>query len=145
VPVLDSGARGATTTFVERGIGDVLLAWENEAFLAKKELGPDKVEIVVPSLSILAEPPVTVVDKVVDKRGTRKVAEAYLNYLYTPEGQEIAAKNYYRPTLDSVAKKYEAQFPKINLVKIDDVFGGWQKAQKTHFADGGTFDQIYQK
>jgi sulfate transport system substrate-binding protein len=145
VPVLDSGARGATTTFVERGIGDVLLAWENEAFLAKKELGPDKVDIIVPSLSILAEPPVTVVDKVVDKRGTRKVAEAYLNYLYTPEGQEIAAKNFYRPTLDSVAKKYEAQFPKINLVKIDDVFGGWQKAQKTHFADGGTFDQIYQK
>jgi sulfate/thiosulfate-binding protein len=145
VPVLDSGARGATTTFVERGIGDVLLAWENEAFLAKKELGPDKVDIIVPSLSILAEPPVTVVDKVVDKHGTRKVAEAYLNYLYTPEGQEIAAKNFYRPTLDSVAKKYEAQFPKINLVKIDDVFGGWQKAQKTHFADGGTFDQIYQK
>ena len=108
-------------------------------------MGQDKVEIIVPSLSILAEPPVTVVDKVVDKRGTRKVAEAYLNYLYTPEGQEIAAKNFYRPTLDSVAKKYEAQFPKINLVKIDDVFGGWQKAQKTHFADGGTFDQIYQK
>jgi sulfate/thiosulfate-binding protein len=145
VPVLDSGARGATTTFVERGIGDVLLAWENEAFLAKKELGPDKVDIIVPSLSILAEPPVTVVDKVVDKHGTRKVAEAYLIYLYTPKGQEIAAKNFYRPTLDSVAKKYEAQFPKINLVKIDDVFGGWQKAQKTHFADGGTFDQIYQK
>ena len=145
VPVLDTGARGSTTTFVERGIGDVLLAWENEAFLAKKELGPDKVDIIVPSLSILAEPPVTVVDKVVDKRGTRKVAEAYLNYLYTPEGQEIAAKNFYRPTLDSVAKKYAAQFPKVNLVTIDEVFGGWQKAQKTHFADGGTFDQIYQK
>ncbi len=145
VPVLDSGARGSTTTFVERGIGDVLLAWENEAFLALKELGPDKFEIVVPSLSILAEPPVTVVDKVVDKRGTRKVAEAYLQYLYSDEGQEIAAKNYYRPTLASVAKKYESQFPKITLVTIDDVFGGWQKAQKTHFSDGGVFDQIYQK
>ena len=142
-PVLDTGARGATTTFVERGIGDVLLAWENEAFLAKKELGPDKVEIVVPSLSILAEPPVTVVDKVANKHGTRAVAEAYLNYLYSEEGQEIAAKNYYRPTLESVAKKYESQFPKINLVKIDDVFGGWQAAQKKHFADGGIFDQIY--
>ncbi|OAJ70945.1 ABC transporter permease [Methylobacillus sp. MM3] len=143
VPVLDSGARGSTTTFVERGIGDVLLAWENEAFLAKKELGPDKVEIVVPSLSILAEPPVTVVDKVVDKRKTRKVAEAYLQYLYSEEGQEIAAKNYYRPTLESVAKKYEAQFPKVSLITIDDVFGGWAKAQKTHFSDGGVFDQIY--
>jgi sulfate/thiosulfate transport system substrate-binding protein len=145
VPVLDSGARGATTTFVERGIGDVLLAWENEAYLAKRELGPDKVDIIVPSLSILAEPPVTVVDKVVDKRGTRKVAEAYLNYLYSEEGQEIAAKNFYRPTLPAVAKKYESQFPKINLVTIDETFGGWQKAQKTHFADGGVFDQIYQK
>lgn len=143
VPVLDSGARGSTTTFVERGIGDVLLAWENEAFLAKKELGPDKVEIVVPSLSILAEPPVTVVDKVVDKRKTRKVAEGYLQYLYSEEGQEIAAKNYYRPTLESVAKKYEAQFPKVSLITIDDVFGGWAKAQKTHFSDGGVFDQIY--
>lgn len=145
VPVLDSGARGSTTTFVERGIGDVLLAWENEAFLAVKELGPDKFEIIVPTLSILAEPPVTVVDKVVDKHNTRPVAEAYLNYLYTAEGQEIAAKNYYRPTLESVAKKYEKQFPKVNLVKIDDVFGGWQKTQKAHFADGGFFDQIYQK
>ena len=145
VPVLDSGARGSTTTFVERGVGDVLLAWENEAFLAQKELGPDKFEIVVPSLSILAEPPVTVVDKVVNKRGTRKVAEAYLQYLYSEEGQEIAAKNYYRPTLASVAAKYEKQFPKINLIKIDDVFGGWTKAQTTHFADGGVFDQIYQK
>jgi sulfate/thiosulfate-binding protein len=142
VPVLDSGARGATTTFVERGIGDVLLAWENEAFLALKE-SPGKYEIVVPSLSILAEPPVTVVDKVVDKHKTRAVAEAYLNYLYSEEGQEIAARNFYRPTLDSVAKKYAAQFPKVNLVKIDDVFGGWQKAQKVHFADGGQFDQIY--
>ena len=145
VPVLDTGARGATTTFVERGIGDVLLAWENEALLAQKELGPDKFEIVVPSLSILAEPTVTVVDKVVDKRKTRAVATAYLDYLYSEEGQEIAAQNYYRPTLDSVAKKYESKFPKVNLVKIDEVFGGWQKAQKTHFADGGTFDEIYQK
>jgi sulfate/thiosulfate-binding protein len=143
VPVLDSGARGSTTTFVERGIGDVLLAWENEAFLAKKELGPDKVEIVVPSLSILAEPPVTIVDKVVDKRKTRAVAQAYLEYLYSEEGQEIAAKNYYRPTLASVAKKYEAQFPKVSLITIDEVFGGWTKAQKTHFSDGGVFDQIY--
>ncbi len=144
VPVLDTGARGATTTFVERGIGDVLLAWENEAFLAQKELGPDKFEIVVPSLSILAEPPVAVVDKVVDKRKTRAVATAYLEYLYTEEGQEIAAKNYYRPTLQSVAAKYEKFFPKVNLIKVDDVFGGWQKAQRTHFADGGTFDEIYQ-
>ena len=144
-PILDSGARGSTTTFVERGIGDVLLAWENEAFLAKKELGPDKVEIVVPSLSILAEPPVTVVDKYAKKHGTEKVAQAYLEYLYSEEGQEIAAKNYYRPTLDAVAKKYATQFPKVNLVKIDDVFGGWQKAQKTHFNDGGVFDEIIVK
>lgn len=144
VPVLDSGARGSTTTFVERGIGDVLLAWENEAFLAQKELGPDKVDIVVPSLSILAEPPVTLVDKVADKRKTRKVAEAYLQYLYSDEGQEIAAKNYYRPRSETVARKYEKQFPKVQLVTIDD-FGGWQKAQKAHFADGGVFDQIYQK
>ena len=145
VPVLDTGARGATTTFVERGIGDVLLAWENEAFLAQKELGVGKFEIVVPSLSILAEPPVTVVDKFAKKHGTEQVAKAYLEYLYTEEGQEIAAKNYYRPTLASVAKKYESQFPKVNLVKIDEEFGGWQKAQKTHFSDGGTFDQIYSK
>jgi sulfate/thiosulfate transport system substrate-binding protein len=145
VPVLDTGARGATTTFVERGIGDVLLAWENEAFLAQKELGPDKFEIVVPSLSILAEPTVTVVDKVVDKRKTRALATAYLEYLYSEEGQEIAAQNYYRPTLDAVTKKYESKFPKVNLVKIDEVFGGWQKAQKVHFADGGTFDEIYQR
>ena len=144
VPVLDSGARGSTTTFVQREIGDVLIAWENEAFLSLKELGPDKVQIVVPSQSILAEPPVSIVDKVVDKKGTRKVAEAYLEYLYTPEGQEIAARNYYRPRLDSVAKKYASTFPKIQLVTIDDLFGGWQKAQKTHFADGGVFDQIYQ-
>ena len=145
VPVLDTGARGSTTTFVERGIGDVLLAWENEAFLAQKELGVGKFEIVVPSLSILAEPPVTVVDKFAKKHGTEVVAKAYLDYLYTEEGQEIAAKNYYRPTLASVAKKYESQFPKVNLVKIDNDFGGWQVAQKKHFADGGTFDQIYQK
>jgi sulfate/thiosulfate-binding protein len=144
VPVLDSGARGSTTTFVQHEIGDVLIAWENEAFLSIKELGPEKVEIVVPPQSILAEPPVSIVDKVVDKKGTRKVAQAYLEYLYTPEGQEVAAKNYYRPRLDSVAKKYSSTFPKIKLVTIDDTFGGWQKAQKTHFADGGIFDQIYQ-
>jgi sulfate transport system substrate-binding protein len=144
VPVLDSGARGSTTTFVQRGIGDVLLAWENEAFLSIKELGPDKVEIVLPSLSILAEPPVAVVDKVVDKKGTRALAQAYLDYLYTPEGQEIAARNYYRPRLEAVVKKYASTFPKVNLITIDDVFGGWQKAQKTHFADGGVFDLIYQ-
>ncbi|HVK95341.1 MAG TPA: sulfate ABC transporter substrate-binding protein, partial [Noviherbaspirillum sp.] len=137
VPVLDSGARGSTTTFVERGIGDVLLAWENEALLAIKELGPDKFEIVAPPLSILAEPPVAVVDKVVDKRGTRKVAEAYLNYLYTDAGQELAAQNYYRPTSSAVAKKYAAQFPTVKLFTIDALFGGWAKAQKTHFSDGG--------
>jgi len=144
VPVLDSGARGSTTTFVQRGLGDVLLTWENEAFLAVKELGSGKVEIVVPSKSILAEPPVAVVDKVVDKRGTRAVAQAYLEYLYTPEGQEIAAKNYYRPRLEAVAKKYAAIFPKLPLVTVDELLGGWQKAQKAHFADGGIFDQIYQ-
>ena len=144
VPVLDSGARGSTVTFVERGIGDVLLAWENEALLAIKELGPDKVEIVAPSVSILAEPPVAIVDSVVDKRGTRKVAEAYLQYLYAEQGQEIAARNYYRPTLDKVAKKYNAQYPAIRLLTIEDVAGGWTKAQKAHFADGGIFDQIYQ-
>ena len=144
VPVLDSGARGSTTTFVERGIGDVLLAWENEAFLAVKELGPDKVEIVIPSVSILAEPPVAVVDKVVDKHGTRKVAEAYLNYLYSDAGQDIAAKNYYRPTSAAAIKKYAAQFPQISLFKITDVAGDWTKAQKEHFSDGGLFDQIYQ-
>ena len=145
VPVLDSGARGSTTTFVERGIGDVLISWENEAFLALKELGPDKFEIVIPSLSILAEPPVTVVDKVVDKRGTRAVAQAYLEYLYSPEGQDIAGQNYYRPIDPKVAAKYAKSFPKINLFKIDEVFGGWAKAQKTHFSDGGTFDKVYTK
>jgi len=143
VPVLDSGARGATVTFVERGIGDVLLAWENEAYLATKELGADKVDIVVPSLSILAEPPVSVVDKVVTKRGTRAVAEAYLNYLYSPAGQEIAARHFYRPRDPQIAAKYAAKFPKIPLLTIDEVFGGWSKAQATHFADGGTFDKIY--
>lgn len=144
VPVLDSGARGSTTTFAQREIGDVLIAWENEAFLSLKELGADKVEIVVPGQSILAEPPVSVVDKVVDKKGSRKVAQAYLEYLYTPEGQEIVAKNFYRPRNEAVAKKYAATFPQLKLVTIDEVFGGWQKAQKTHFADGGVFDQIYQ-
>jgi sulfate transport system substrate-binding protein len=142
VKVLDSGARGSTTTFVERGIGDVLIAWENEAYLAVKELGPDKFEIVTPSLSILAEPPVSVVDKVVDKRGTRAVATAYLEYLYSPEGQEIAAKNYYRPIDPKVAAKYAKTFAPVKLFTIDDEFGGWTKAQKTHFSDGGVFDQI---
>ncbi|MFA6312121.1 MAG: sulfate ABC transporter substrate-binding protein [Sterolibacterium sp.] len=145
VPVLDSGARGSTVTFVERGIGDVLLAWENEAYLAVKELGPDKVEIVTPSLSILAEPPVSLVDKVVDKRGTRKQAQAYLDYLYTPEGQEIAARHYYRPIDKTVAAKYAKQFAGIKLITIDEVFGGWRNAQNTHFGDGGSFDQIYRR
>jgi sulfate/thiosulfate-binding protein len=144
VKVLDSGARGATTTFTERGIGDVLLAWENEAYLAVKELGPNKFDIVTPSLSILAEPPVSVVDKVVDRKGTRKVATAYLDYLYSPEGQEIAARNYYRPRDAKVAAKYAKQFAKVNLITIAEVFGGWDQAQKTHFADGGSFDQIYE-
>ena len=144
VPVLDAGARGSTITFVERGIGDVLIAWENEAFLAVNELGQGKFEIVAPPVSILAEPPVSIVDKVVDKRGTRAVAQAYLEYLYSEEGQEIAARNFYRPRLQSVAKKYEDKFPKLGLFTIDDVFGGWQNAQKTHFDDGGIFDQLYQ-
>ena len=142
VPVLDSGARGATTTFVQRGIGDVLLAWENEAYLAIAE-EKDKVEIVVPSISILAEPPVTMVDKVASKKGTRAVAEAYLQFLYSPEGQEIAAKHYYRPRDEKVASKYANRFAKAQLFTIDQAFGGWQVAQKAHFADGGTFDQIY--
>lgn len=144
VPVLDTGARGSTVTFVERGQGDVLIAWENEAFLSIKELGPGKFDIVSPSVSILAEPPVAVVDKVVDKDGNRKVAEEYLKYLYSDEGQEIAAHNYYRPRSEKVAAKYASTFPKISLFTIDDTFGGWTKAQKTHFADGGVFDQIYQ-
>ncbi len=145
VPVLDSGARGSTTTFVERAVGDVLISWENEAFLALKEYGSDKFEIVIPSLSILAEPPVAIVDKVVDKRGTRQVAEAYLQYLYSEEGQEIVAKHFYRPTNPKVAEKHAGKFPKIELFKIDDAFGGWKNAHKIHFADGGTFDQIYLK
>ena len=143
VPVLDSGARGATTTFVERGIGDVLIAWENEAYLAVKELGPTKFDIITPSISILAEPPVAVVDKVVDKRGTRKVAQAYLEYLYTDEAQAIIANNYYRPASPKAAQKYASQFAKVNLFTIEQV-GGWTAAQKAHFADGGIFDQIYQ-
>lgn len=142
--VLDSGARGATTSFVQRGQGDVLIAWENEAFLSLKEFGSDKFEIVVPSVSILAEPPVAVVDKVVDKHGTRKLAEAYLKYLYSEEGQEIAARNFYRPRSTKVPAALTQQFPKLKLYTIDDTFGGWTKAQKTHFADGGVFDSIYQ-
>jgi len=144
VPVLDSGARGATTTFVQRGIGDVLLAWENEAFLAVNELGKDKLELVVPSISILAEPPVAVVDNVAARHGTATVAKAYLDFIYSPEGQEIAAKNYYRPRSKEVAAKYDKQFPHLTLFTVDEVFGGWQKAQKKHFDEGGTFDQIYQ-
>jgi sulfate/thiosulfate transport system substrate-binding protein len=144
VPVLDSGARGSTTTFVQRGLGDVLIAWENEAYLSLKEFGPDKFEVITPSTSILAEPPVSIVDKVVDKKGTREVATAYLEYLYSAEGQEIAAKNFYRPRLASVAEKYVQQFPKLTLFTIDEVFGGWQKAQPKFFDDGGVFDQIFQ-
>ena len=145
VPVLDSGARGSLVTFTERGVGDVLISWENEAYLAAKELGPDKFQIVAPSLSILAEPPVTIVDKNVDRKGTRDVATAYLQYLYTPEGQEIAASNYYRPIDPKVAAKYSKQFLNVSLFTIDSVFGGWTQAQKTHFADGGVFDQIFTK
>ena len=145
VKVLDSGARGSTTTFTERGIGDVLIAWENEAYLSVKELGPDKFVIVTPSISILAEPPVAVVDKVGDRKGTRKVATVYLEKLYSPIGQEIAAQNYYRPRDPKVAAKYANQFAKVKLVTIDQVFGGWQKAQKTHFNDGGVFDEIIVK
>ncbi|MEK3789326.1 MULTISPECIES: sulfate ABC transporter substrate-binding protein [Paenibacillus] len=143
VPVLDSGARGATTTFVERGIGDVLIAWENEALLSVKELGEDKFDIVYPSISILAEPPVAIVDKVVDKKGTRKTAEAYLEYLYSEEGQRIAAEHYYRPTLDRVAANYKEQFPELKLIKLGDVFGTWIETQEKHFKDGGVFDKIY--
>jgi len=143
VPVLDSGARGSTTTFAQRGIGDVLLSWENEAYLALNELGKDKVEVVTPSVSILAEPPVSVVDKVAAKRGTTEVAKAYLQFLYSEEGQEIAAQNYYRPRLQKVAAKYAGRFPKLELFTIDQLFGGWQKTQKRHFDDGGVFDKIY--
>jgi sulfate transport system substrate-binding protein len=145
VPVLDSGARGSTTTFVQRGIGDVLLAWENEAFLALKEFGADAFEIVVPSISILAEPPVAIVDKVADRKGNRAVAQAYLEYLYSAEGQDIIGRNFYRPTSPAALAKYGQQFPQIELVTIDGEFGGWTAAQKTHFADGGVFDRIYAK
>jgi len=144
VPVLDSGARGSTTTFVERGIGDVLLTWENEAFLALKELGREKVQIVSPSVSILAQPPVTLVDRVVDKHGTRKVAQEYLEYLYTEPAQRIIGRNFYRPIDTKIAAQFSTQFPKLTLFTVDEVFGGWQKAQAKHFADGGVFDQIYQ-
>lgn len=145
VPVLDTGARGSTITFVQRGVGDVLLAWENEAFLALKEFGPEKFEIVAPSISILAEPTVAVVDKVVDKKGTREVAQAYLEYLYSEEGQKIAARNYYSPTNDKIKAEFAQQFPQLELFTIDQAFGGWAKADKAHFADGGSFDQIYVK
>jgi sulfate transport system substrate-binding protein len=145
VPVLDSGARGATTTFVQRGVGDVLIAWENEALLALKEFGSDKFEIVVPSATILAEPPVAVVDKVARKHGTEKVAHAYLEYLYSPEAQELAAKYYYRPRLKPVADKYANVFPRVNTFTVEEGCGGWQNAQAKHFSDGGTFDQIYGK
>jgi sulfate/thiosulfate transport system substrate-binding protein len=144
VPVLDSGARGSTTTFVERGIGDVLISWENEALLALKELGPQKFEIVYPSVSILAEPPVTIVDRNVDRKGTRAVAQAYLEFLYTPAAQDIIARHYYRPTDKSAAAKHAHLFPALKLFTIDEVFGGWSKAQPLHFGDGGVFDQIYQ-
>jgi len=144
VPILDTGARGATTTFVQRGIGDVLIAWENEALLSIKEAGKGRVEIVTPPFSILAEPPVAWVDRVTAKHGTLAVAKAYLEYLYTPEGQEIAARHFYRPRLDAVREKYAASFPKIELFTIDEMFGGWQKAQKIHFNEGGIFDQIQQ-
>ena len=143
VPVLDTGARGSTITFVQRGVGDVLLAWENEAYLALKEFGPEKFQIVSPSISILAEPSVAVVDKNVDKKGTRKVAEAYLSYLYSEEGQDIAGRNFYRPTDAKIKAKYASQFPALKLFTIDEAFGGWTAADKAHFADGGSFDQIY--
>ena len=145
VPVLDSGARGASVTFVERGIGDVLLAWENEARLARDALGAGKFDVVLPSVSILAEPSVTLVDKVVDRKGTRKIAEAYLKYLYVPQGQEIAAKHYFRPRDAAIAAKYQAQFPAVPMVTIDQAFGGWGKANAAHFVDGGSFDRIYRR
>jgi sulfate/thiosulfate transport system substrate-binding protein len=144
VPVLDSGARGSTTTFVQRGIGDVLVTWENEALLARERLGKDKLELVVPPLSILAEPPVAVVDKVVDRRGTRALAQAYLEHLYTPEAQETAARHHYRPQSPEVLARHRAEFPEVKTLAVDADFGGWAKAQKTHFDDGGTFDRIYQ-
>lgn len=144
VPVLDSGARGATVTFLERGLGDVLISWENEAFLAKSELGKDKFEIIVPSISILTEPPVTVIDKNATRKETLHIANAYLNYLYSEKGQDIAGKHYYRPRLESAVKKYAPTFPNVTIVNIDELFGGWKNAQKKHFSDGGVFDQIYQ-
>ncbi len=143
VPVLDSGARGSTTTFVERGQGDVLIAWENEALLSVKQLGPSKFDIVIPSVSILAEPPVAVVDRNVERNGTRKAAEAYLKFLYTPEAQEIIARNYFRPRNVAVAKKYAGQFPNVKLFTVNRNFGGWARAQKVHFDDGGSFDQVF--
>jgi sulfate/thiosulfate-binding protein len=145
VPVLDTGARGSTTTFLNRGVGDVLIAWENEALSAVKELGAEKIQIILPSQSILAEPSVAVVEKVAKRRGTLELAQAYLNYLYSPEGQEVIARNFYRPRSTDVAAKYEKIFPKLELVTVNEFFGGWQKAQKTHFNDGGTFDRIYRK
>jgi sulfate transport system substrate-binding protein len=145
VPVLDSGARGSTITFAQKEIGDVLLAWENEAFLAQREFGAGKFETIIPSASILAEPPVAVVDRVVERRGTAVVARAYLEYLYSDEGQDIAGRNYYRPRNPAVAARYSRVFPKLSLFTVDDAFGGWSEAQRTHFADGGVFDQIYQK
>jgi sulfate transport system substrate-binding protein len=144
VPILDTGARGATITFVERGIGDVLIAWENEALYASRDMGKGKVEVVVPSTSIVAEPPVSIVDRVAGKHGTQAVAQAYLEFLYTPEGQEIAAKHYYRPRLEAVASKYASVFPRVTLFSVDEVFGGWTRANAAHFADGASFDQIYQ-
>jgi len=145
VPVLDTGARGATTTFVQKGIGDVLVTWENEALLSLKESGPGEFEVVVPSLSILAEPPVAWLDKTTRRHGTLEVAEAYLRYLYSPAGQELAARHFYRPRLESVGAKYASTFPAVKLFTIDEVFGGWQKAQKAHFSEGGVFDQILQE
>ena len=145
VPVLDSGARGATTTFVQRGIGDVLIAWENEAMLSMKEAGGDRVQVVTPSVSILAEPPVAWVDKVVAKHGTAAVAKAYLEFLYTPEGQEIVVRNFFRPRLEAVASKHAGAFPQLSLFTIDERFGGWAKAHRTHFADGGVFDQLFER
>jgi sulfate transport system substrate-binding protein len=141
--VLDSGARGSTTTFAERGLGDVLIAWENEAFLLTEEVGKDRFEIIVPSVSILAEPPVALVDRNVDRKGTRAVAEAYLQFLYSEEGQELAARHFFRPRSQAVAAKYASRFPSVSLFTLDEVFGGWKKAQKAHFDDGGAFDQLY--
>lgn len=143
--MLDSGARGSTTTFVQRGIGDVCISWESEAFLAVKEFGADKFEIVVPSVSILAEPPVAIVEKNARKKGTEVVAKAYLDFLYSDEGQEIAGRHFFRPTSEKAAAMYSSRFPKITLFNIDEVFGGWQKAHRTHFATGGVFDQIYRR